>query len=357
MNTINTYNQHNIRLGSKAMYTNIVNSNNSTLAENNLSGLVKARHFAAVEARIYFGDVYIDEAQYINFSVAQNTIPIMGYNSYVTDVFAQGSRIIQGSFIINFTKSSYLYEVMNALSNVNSGATLPKISKTCNNPTVSKNVKAPMWDKCFDIVIPYGTNNIIEGDQVVSLSTTVILKGVHLMSCEQRFGTGNPNVGVDGDNGGLAIAEEYTFYARDIDFDVPTNNQVSEDIDETVIIKDDLTIDSVIAKYNSGSYDIICKIINNNKDVVELKDANVNIIFNSSYNLTMIYDEENNYFKAHVSTNKSAYRNGFNYMIATYLYKMSMVNDIPIVTVSVDYPVDKEEDRRNLTTEIQITYK
>ncbi len=346
MNTINTYNQHNIRLGSKAMYTNIVNSNNSTLAENNLSGLVKARHFAAVEARIYFGDVYIDEAQYINFSVAQNTIPIMGYNSYVTDVFAQGSRIIQGSFIINFTKSSYLYEVMNALSNVNSGATLPKISKTCNNPTVSKSVKAPMWDKCFDIV----TNNIIEGDQVVSLSTTVILKGVHLMSCEQQFGTA-------GENGGAPIAEQYTFYARDIDFDVPTNNQVSEDIDETIIVKDDLIIDSVVAKYNSGSYDIICKIINNNKDIIELKDASVNIIFNSSYNLAMTYDEKNNYFKAHVSTNKSAYRNGFNYMIATYLYKMSMVNDIPIVTVSVDYPVDKEEDRRNLTTEIQITYK
>lgn len=349
MNTINTYNAHNIRLGNKAMYSNIVNRNNETL-KGDIASLNKTRYFSAVEARIYFGDVYVDEIQYIDFSVAQNTIPIMGYNSYVTDVFAQGSRIIQGSFRINFTKASYLYEVINNLSNVSSGATLSKISKTCNNPTMNKNIKAPMWDKCFDIVIPYGTNNIIEGDQVVSLSTTMILKGVHLMSCSQQFGTA-------GENGGTAIAEEYTFYARDIDFEIPSSVNSDNSDESQIIAKDDLYIENVIAQYNNGSYDIICNITNNQKDLIDLSTCSVNLIFNSSYSLNLKYNSENNNFISRASTNKNAYRNGFNYQIATYLYKMSLTGDIPIVIVSVDYMRDKEDESRNYTTQIQVTYK
>lgn len=350
MNNINTYNPHNIRLGNKAMYSNIISRNNETL-NSSLSSLAQTRYFSAVDARIYFGDVYIDEVQQIIFQLSQNTMGITGYNSYVFDVVAQGARTIVGQFKINFTKSGYLYEILNSLSPVNSGATLHTISKQCNTPTVSKNIRAPMWDKCFNIVIPYGTNNVIDGDQVVSLSTTVILKGVYISACSQEFGT-------DKDEGGEPIAETYEFYARDIEFDNDSSKQNDlPAIDTTVLVKDDITIDKVTAKYNNrGFYDIVCQITNNRKNDIYDDSINVSIIFDSKYSIQLQYDQDNNYYYVNnLSTNKSQ-RNGFEYLIATYLFKSSMVGNTPIVTVSIDYLISTDDDTHNITAETQVTY-
>lgn len=345
MNIINTYNTHNIRLGDKAIYSNIVNRNNETLT-GNLSGLSQTRYFSAVDARIYFGDIYIDEVQKIKFTLEQNTTFISGYNSYVYDMVAQGLRGINGEFSINFTKSGYLYEVLNSLSPVNSGATLYTISPICNTQTMSKNTAAPMWNKCFNIVIPYGTNNIISGDQVVNLSTTVVLKGAVITSCKQDFG----------EDGGLPISETYTFIARDIDFDVE-NNQTNDSSDNVAIQEDDIVISEIYAKWNNGAYDIVCNIINNDTDNISNDNINVSIIFDSKYNIQLEYDETNKYYTKRVSTNKSQYRNGFEYMVATYLYKSSMIGNIPIITVSIDYLTSKDDEQHNITSEIEIAYK
>lgn len=345
MNNINTYNPHNIRLGDKAMYSNIVNRNNETLT-GNLSGLSQTRYFSAVDARIYFGDVYIDEAQKINFILEQNTTAIAGYNSYVYDMIVQGTRYINGEFTINFTKSGYLYEVLNSLSPVNSGATLYAISPMCNTQIMSKSTTAPMWNKHFNIVIPYGTNNVISGDQIVSLSTTVVLKGVAILSCKQDFG----------EDGGLPISETYRFIARDMDIDVE-NNKVGDSSDSISVQEDDIAISDIYAKWNNGAYDIVCNITNNDIDNINNEDVNISIIFDSKYNIQLEYDSTNGYYTKRVSTNKNQYRNSFEYMIATYLYKSNMVGNIPIITVSINYLTSKDDEQHNITSEIKITYK
>ncbi len=350
MNNVTTYKVPNTRLGSKAMYSNIINRNNVTLGQNkygDLSSLSETRYFSAVDAGIYFGDVYIDECVDISFTMQQSTLPITGYNSYVFDTCAQGARIIQGSFAINFTKSNYLYEILNSIDTTNTGATLSSISKPCNQITMDKNTKAPMYNKCFNIVIPYGEVNTVINKQLLKLSTMIVLKGVHLISCSQSFGTAS-------NGGGATIFEQYQFYARDIAFD---NNDTTEtEVKNDVIEKEDITVNSFIAYEKSGAYDLIGNITINNNNIEEI--TNINAIFNNKYSMSLTYDSDSYTFSHHISTAKSQYKNGFDQAIATYLYKEGMENSAPvIVPITFNYNYYNDDTAHSQTTLVQVQYK
>lgn len=267
MHTINEYPTKSNRLGDKALYTNVNTRNNQTLFDNGLSNLYKTKYFSGVDAEIYFGDIYIDEAVNINFSLQQNTLPIFGYNSYLFDTCAQGTRLIQGSFTVNFTKASYLYEVMNVLSVVNSGASLPDNNHACKNSKLSKSEKAPMWDKCFDIAISYGNFKTFqkEKSQNVNLSTMVILRGVYLIGCDQEFGTSQPN-GKGAATGGIPLYETYYFYARDIEYDSIGNNDPKPEETPSDVAFEMQTSEIKLTDFrieysrDNDAYEIICDI-------------------------------------------------------------------------------------------------
>ena len=350
MNNITTYKVPNTRLGSKAMYSNIINRNNVTLGQNkygDLSNLTETRYFSAVDAGIYFGDVYIDECVDISFTMQQSTLPITGYNSYVFDACAQGARIIQGSFAINFTKSNYLYEILNSLDTTNTGATLSSISKPCNQITMDKNTKAPMYNKCFNIVIPYGEVNTVINKQLLKLSTIIVLKGVHLISCSQAFGTAS-------NGGGATIFEQYQFYARDIAFD--NNNATETKVKNDVIEKEDITINSFIAYEKNGAYDLVGNITINNSSIEEI--TNINAIFNNKYSMSFEYDSDSYTFSHHISTAKNKYKNGFDQAIAAYLYKESMEHTAPvIVPITFNYNYYNDDTEHSQTTLVQVQYK
>lgn len=288
MNTINTYNtsesKYSGRLGNKALYTNINNNPGSLYKQ--------TRYFSGVDAEIYFGETYIDEAVNINFSLQQNTMPIFGYNSYVFDTCAQGSRLIQGSFTVNFVRSCYMYDVLNTLSIVNSGATLSSINHACNNQYPSKNTKAAMWDKCFDIAIAYGNVKVSEGNGMpkpldVDLSTMVILRGVYLIGCEQEFGTSQPN-GKGASTGGIPLYETYYFYARDIEYEysnAPSTNSKPDDYesDISIVNRKDIELEdcdpiSIVVDPNSKSFNIICN-YNYDPDVTIVGASPISILY------------------------------------------------------------------------------
>lgn len=287
MNTINIYNtsesKYSVRLGNKALYTNINNNPGSLYKQ--------TRYFSGVDAEIYFGETYIDEAVNINFSLQQNTMPIFGYNSYIFDTCAQGSRLIQGSFTVNFTRSCYMYDVLNTLSVVNSGATLSSINHACNNQYPSKSTKAAMWDKCFDIAIAYGNVKVSEGSMPkpldVDLSTMVILRGVYLTGCEQEFGTSQPN-GKGAATGGIPLYETYYFYARDIEYEysnAPNLNPKPENYesDISIVNKKDIELEDyepilIVANHDSGSFDIVCN-YNYDPDVVIVDATPISILY------------------------------------------------------------------------------
>jgi len=184
--TVIAHSSNRQRLGNKTLFTNLVKNQNN----------VNVRYFSGIDAEIYFEDVYIDETVQIAFNVQQQAMPLYGYNSYVYDDIALGSRLVSGQFTINFTKSNYMYQVLDTLTAM----------KNNNQTTTVKNIssRAPLWNKTFDIYMSYGD---AKQNQRVANSTILVLKKVSLTSCSQEI-----------DYSGQPIYETYSFVAKDIDF-------------------------------------------------------------------------------------------------------------------------------------------
>lgn len=221
MDKQNTYinNPNLVRLGDKTLYTNVTQKPDSY---NIPSSLRNVRYFSWYDVDLYFGDIYIDELTEINFTVAQSTTPIYGYNSFVFDTVAQGMRVIQGEFAVNFTKANYLYEVLNTLANVQ-GSRLG-VEPASTNTFITPSEYNPLWNKCFDMVISYGGRGAKRTKQSADYSTIVLFKGVYLTSSSQEYNPRDPR--------GLSVVERYAFIARDIDF-------ISDDLLKTTSIDQD----------------------------------------------------------------------------------------------------------------------
>lgn len=88
------YSNHTTRLRNKNLFTSTVETNEA-----------HKRYFSSIDAEIYFGDIFIDDINSISYEVVEKILPIYGFNSRKFDFLLQGTRIIQGQFTINFTKS------------------------------------------------------------------------------------------------------------------------------------------------------------------------------------------------------------------------------------------------------------
>lgn len=171
----------------------------------NSRGSGTTKYYSSLDADILFGGVFIDEVTNLNFAVQQNAMPIYGYNSYTFDDIALGSRIVQGTFSINFTEANYLtrvQKVMTAISRQTYGEDKPATSNFTDTDRKIRNT--PVWDKGFDIVIGYGEKNkksASEYDQVITLDCC------QLTGCSQQL-----------DYNGEPLMETYSFIARDIKY-------------------------------------------------------------------------------------------------------------------------------------------
>lgn len=74
-------------------------------------------YFSGAQVQIYFGDTFIEEAVALEYSMMENVAPIYGFASHTFDKVARGTRLVQGSFTINFTEAGYLQTVLDRLSN------------------------------------------------------------------------------------------------------------------------------------------------------------------------------------------------------------------------------------------------
>ena len=182
-----------------------------TKQQANRYGIDNKRYYSSIDAEIYFGSYYIDEIVQIQYQVEQSTTPLFGYNAYVFDEMAIGSRIINGQFTINLTRPGYLFELMDLLSQEN----LASVSETVETeddgaadiaPTPNSDIpdqvhrsKRPAWSTGFDIDIMFGQ------EDAVNSAKHVMLEDVYLVSSVLGLDTtGNP------------ITETYSFMARDI---------------------------------------------------------------------------------------------------------------------------------------------
>ncbi|MBD8524008.1 hypothetical protein IAI09_24610 (plasmid) [Lysinibacillus fusiformis] len=211
-------------------FVNYVSSLNGTRQGSNKHATTNKRYYSSIDAEIYFGDFYIDEITNIAYTIQQNAMPLYGYNSYVYDEMAIGSRIINGQFTINFTKSNYLSELLQKLESSTIQLLGEKVSKDddgeetdviagqssapnhSNNKSESNNSytstnyegirqsKRPLWFTGFDIDVMFG-----RASSLSAKTEHVMLEGVYLVSSMLNL-----------DQNGQPVSETYTFIARDV---------------------------------------------------------------------------------------------------------------------------------------------
>jgi hypothetical protein len=70
------------------------------------------RYFTTAQARMYVGNLFVDELHTIQFALQGNRIPIYGYASRDFDAVGQGKALVQGQIYINFVSEGYLYTIL-----------------------------------------------------------------------------------------------------------------------------------------------------------------------------------------------------------------------------------------------------
>lgn len=231
------------------------------MAIQNDYNIYPTEYFSGSDVYIFFNNKMIYEIISLQFNISENIIPIHGYASYTYDAVARGSRIVTGSFRINFVESMYIYTLLGQMSdeaegnidieprltnnreaivenNLERNLTAEDISHAVENgklsylkdqintnenrlwgsgesapiikyrtPHFTNNVSREFEKKGFDIILSYGDEQFSSGQVLDEIPSTVkVINGVHITGVSQVV---QPT--------GEAIFEEYTFIAQDTD--------------------------------------------------------------------------------------------------------------------------------------------
>lgn len=168
------------------------------------------RYFSSLDAEIYFGDILIDEIIEIAYDVSENVMPIYGYNSQTFDTLVTGTRLIQGQFTINFTKSGWVVECINKLKTI-LGTSNEQIESCCKRTNSCGDSSKPKLGGMFDIIVSFGDHR----SKIKSTGSSAhLIKGVKVIRYSQNFNTS-----------GEPISETYMFIANDIDFNAESDGK------------------------------------------------------------------------------------------------------------------------------------
>lgn len=232
------YYTYGTNLRNKEFFTSTVNTNYGI-----------KRYFSNIDADVYFGDKKIEDIVEIQFSVEEQKLPIFSYNKYYADVIVPGQRIVQGTFILNFTDGKYMRSVLSEIpDSVYNETTFDQ--EKYNPGGNSKN--SALFGKNFDIMLCYGDYK----EENPSYNATVqTICGVQISNTGVALSakTGEP------------ILEVYSFIAKDFLDDAleeyttgDNNKDQNEDVkgdNDNKDTKDDNTKDpSSNADLTSGAY-------------------------------------------------------------------------------------------------------
>lgn len=70
------------------------------------------KYFTTTQARLYIGNLFVDEMDTLQVALQANKIPVYGYASEDFDAVGRGKRLVQGQLAINFISEGYLYTVL-----------------------------------------------------------------------------------------------------------------------------------------------------------------------------------------------------------------------------------------------------
>lgn len=110
-------------------------------------------YFTMTQARMYIGNLFIDELNSLQFALQDNKIPIFGYASRFMDAVGQGKSLVQGQFTINFISEGYLTTVLKEYTaTIGTNTTVPTTTQqqqarllTLTNQLSNPNGADPSW--------------------------------------------------------------------------------------------------------------------------------------------------------------------------------------------------------------------
>nr|DAU23772.1 MAG TPA: tail tube protein [Caudoviricetes sp.] len=274
------------------------------------------QYYSSLDADILFGGIFIDEVVNISWQVQQNAMPIFGYNSYTFDDIAVGSRLVQGSFTINFTEANYLTRVLQTMTTISRKMYGEDIPATSSFTATDKKIRnTPIWDKGFDIVVGYGERSnrgASEYDQVVMLDCC------QLTGCQQQL-----------DYNGEPILETYSFIARDMKFVDAQQylNSSTTTVVDTDVVTENIYVNAKIDVSGNNSY-MTASWTDNGENVVGLYVTMSEIdstVFNTQVELQK---KDNVYYRDFSAEEKKAIttyvsKNNINKLSSTAVYAVS----------------------------------
>lgn len=278
--TMLPYSTEKVVLRNKNLFTSTVDNNEG-----------HKRYFSSIDAEIYFGDVFIDDINRIEYHVIEKVLPIYGYNSNTFDFLLYGTRHIEGEFTINFTKSGWLLDCIRGLSSVEASGS-NSINRCCERKNSCGEADKGLFDGIFDIIVSFGDHN----SSIRSFGSSAhMIKGVRINGYSQML-----------DASGEPIGETYRFIAKDIEFDIDTsggldntfttgnNNTFLSHVEspnkskisvtyakneeeipaaKTLANEEQILALTVDSNYSKGNINYYVKVLN---DDVDIKDININ---------------------------------------------------------------------------------
>ena len=160
--------------GAKASDRDLVNS---TV---NYGGKLK-RYFSSLDAEVFIGGERIVDINRIDFNYTEQKMPIYGFNSFLLSRIFVGQKIVQGTFVINFTEVGYIANLLDRIDGSSLSSPFDKVGISCDIYNTA------MFKKCFDILIGYGGYNVPEE---ASLNNTCqVIRGVYISVFQQILDT------------------------------------------------------------------------------------------------------------------------------------------------------------------------
>ena len=90
------------------------------------------RYFSSLDAEIYIGDERVEDIVRIDFTYEEKKLPIYGFNSFLPSKVLVGQKIIQGTFVINFTEVGYLVKLLDKVKESEIADKYDKIGISCD---------------------------------------------------------------------------------------------------------------------------------------------------------------------------------------------------------------------------------
>lgn len=162
------------------------------------SGQLK-RYFSSLDAEIFIGGERIIDIVKLDFSYEEKKMPFYGFNSFWPSRMFVGQKLIQGTFIINFTEPGYIAKLLQKIEGSKRQDVTELIGRSCSLEN------SPLFGKAFDILVGYGGFNV-EGQQSFR-NTHQVIEGVYVNGYQQIL-----------DISGEPVMEVYSFIAKNLKF-------------------------------------------------------------------------------------------------------------------------------------------